>query len=429
MKLKNLLIAGLLLFFARTSSLGVLFNRVLTDLVNCAWSMFPSGGMVAHMLYAICEGKVFNTIVRLNSINMMDYFSRFEKSANLFFHHQAVFKNIAIGPFMWMVWRFNANISKIHCFASFPCSIFFSNKSSDEGFTYSKPHRFRNNFSFVPRNKAFFKMPIRFFHTAFIIALLLVSNQTDSGAADQWDKSSPLGTTQASDIDLNIGANNSSLDRLLSNYRQGAYPYSTGSVNGFSVSAGDLTISNSDGSSRRLRSNPTATPVTWSQMDSGPGDSVSTVYHVYAIADSATDATWTVKISTSSTAPATTTYYRRLGSFYNNSAGTIEIGGIIVMYSGFVSAIPPGYLLCDGTNGTPDLRDKFIFGAGGVASTNDSGGSAITGTGSSVSMITGTKGFDAQADGGSGPGATTSHSHTFMPAYYTLCFVQKIGVE
>src|SRR4030042_5874426 len=37
--------------------------------------------------------------------------------------------------------------------------------------------------------------------------------------------------------------------------------------------------------------------------------------------------------------------------------------GIIVMWHGLLSAIPSGWLLCDGTNGTPDLREKFPKGA------------------------------------------------------------------
>lgn len=36
--------------------------------------------------------------------------------------------------------------------------------------------------------------------------------------------------------------------------------------------------------------------------------------------------------------------------------------GLIVMWSGLLSAIPTGWLLCDGTNGTPDLLAKFIKG-------------------------------------------------------------------
>jgi microcystin-dependent protein len=45
--------------------------------------------------------------------------------------------------------------------------------------------------------------------------------------------------------------------------------------------------------------------------------------------------------------------------------GNADIGnfkGIIVMWSG--SNIPSGWALCDGTNGTPDLRGRFVLGSG-----------------------------------------------------------------
>lgn len=38
--------------------------------------------------------------------------------------------------------------------------------------------------------------------------------------------------------------------------------------------------------------------------------------------------------------------------------------GIVCLWSGAIVDIPAGWQLCDGTNGTPDLRDKFIIGAG-----------------------------------------------------------------
>jgi hypothetical protein len=38
--------------------------------------------------------------------------------------------------------------------------------------------------------------------------------------------------------------------------------------------------------------------------------------------------------------------------------------GIIVMWSGSMEEIPLGWSLCDGTKGTPDLRDRFVIGAG-----------------------------------------------------------------
>lgn len=59
--------------------------------------------------------------------------------------------------------------------------------------------------------------------------------------------------------------------------------------------------------------------------------------------------------------------------------------GIITMWSGSIAAIPSGWVLCDGTNGTPDLRDRFIVGArqdeGGVAKTNVTGTLSVNGDG------------------------------------------------
>ena len=42
--------------------------------------------------------------------------------------------------------------------------------------------------------------------------------------------------------------------------------------------------------------------------------------------------------------------------------GAIPIGGII-MWSGSIATIPTNYALCNGSNGTPDLRNRFIIGA------------------------------------------------------------------
>lgn len=53
----------------------------------------------------------------------------------------------------------------------------------------------------------------------------------------------------------------------------------------------------------------------------------------------------------------------------------IPVGGII-MWSGSVASIPTGWALCNGQNGTPDLRDRFIVGAGSTYSPNDVGGVA-----------------------------------------------------
>jgi len=54
--------------------------------------------------------------------------------------------------------------------------------------------------------------------------------------------------------------------------------------------------------------------------------------------------------------------------------GTIPIGGII-MWSGAIASIPTGWALCNGSSGTPDLRDRFIVGAGSGYSVGNTGGS------------------------------------------------------
>jgi len=47
---------------------------------------------------------------------------------------------------------------------------------------------------------------------------------------------------------------------------------------------------------------------------------------------------------------------------------------VIVMWSGAINGIPTGWALCDGTNGTPDLRDRFVVGAGNEYMVGDTGG-------------------------------------------------------
>lgn len=49
----------------------------------------------------------------------------------------------------------------------------------------------------------------------------------------------------------------------------------------------------------------------------------------------------------------------------NARLAALEAGarGLICAWSGAIADIPPGWALCDGRNGTPDLRDKFVVGA------------------------------------------------------------------
>jgi len=75
------------------------------------------------------------------------------------------------------------------------------------------------------------------------------------------------------------------------------------------------------------------------------------------------------------------------------SAPAIPSGGII-LWSGSTGSIPATWFLCDGTNGTPDLRNSFIVGAGSSYAVNATGGSADaivvshTHTATSTSVVT-----------------------------------------
>jgi hypothetical protein len=59
----------------------------------------------------------------------------------------------------------------------------------------------------------------------------------------------------------------------------------------------------------------------------------------------------------------------------NTSTGTTIPTGMISLWYGSIGSVPLGWYLCDGTNGTPDLRDRFVVGAGSTYSVAATGGS------------------------------------------------------
>lgn len=62
-------------------------------------------------------------------------------------------------------------------------------------------------------------------------------------------------------------------------------------------------------------------------------------------------------------------------TFVNDTSYFVPVG-MIMIWSRGTDSIPTGWALCNGDNGTPDLRDRFIVGAGGAYSTGTTGGSA-----------------------------------------------------
>jgi len=159
------------------------------------------------------------------------------------------------------------------------------------------------------------------------LLLILILSTCNVYAANQWRKGTGedviLGTENISDIDT-VSFQNivDPLDRLLSNYRDGVeVAYASSST--ITVSAGEIICSNAAGTVRLMVKNTSATTVDWTDLDTG-AEQASTTYYLYAIVTNTTDATFTVKISASSTTPSGVTYYKRIGSFYNDSSSNIS---------------------------------------------------------------------------------------------------------
>ena len=125
------------------------------------------------------------------------------------------------------------------------------------------------------------------------------------------------------------------------------------------------------------------------------------------------------------------------------AAGGIPTG-VIVMWSGSVASIPSGFVLCDGNNSTPDLRDRFIVGAkqddSGTAKTNITGSLSQTGGATTDSIsFNATTGYETVASNASSAfngaqgGSRDRHTHTVsasmtvdtLPPYFALAFIMK----
>ena len=117
--------------------------------------------------------------------------------------------------------------------------------------------------------------------------------------------------------------------------------------------------------------------------------------------------------------------------------------GVIVMWSGAIASVPSGWSLCNGSNGTPDLRNRFVLGAGSSYAVGATGGEVMhtltidempAHTHSYVMPPTGRDnmsrddlnhqfGWNSNSTTGSTGG---SQPHNNMPPYYALAYIMKL---
>ncbi len=153
------------------------------------------------------------------------------------------------------------------------------------------------------------------------LAILLTFGVNAFGS-DQWEKIRFADDDLISVAPSLMRINNEAIDRLLKNYREGtSLKYKDADT--VTIEAGDIVCSNAGETIRRLRSNAADLDVDFTDLDTG-AEAGSTTYYVYAVAD-VDEVGFTAMISLSSSAPTGATYYKRLGSFYNNSGSDVTL--------------------------------------------------------------------------------------------------------
>ena len=141
--------------------------------------------------------------------------------------------------------------------------------------------------------------------------------------------------------------------------------------------------------------------------------------------------------------------------------GNAFVAGMIMLWSGSSASIPSGWLLCDGTSSTPDLRNRFVVGAGSTYAVGATGGSAdavvvshthtatVTDPGHShtpspstnfLRALGGSNGSNSGSNwrndtltiGSATTGITVANStegvsgtNANLPPYYALCYIMK----
>ena len=131
-----------------------------------------------------------------------------------------------------------------------------------------------------------------------------------------------------------------------------------------------------------------------------------------------------------------------VGTVDGKDVGAMEPSGMITLWSGAISAIPTGWVLCDGANSTPNLTDRFVIhadaDAAGTRNVGDTGG-AMTHTNTiaetaahthTVAVNDGTTGAGAANSNAAGAtfntgSAGSGNAHAILNKFHALAYIMK----
>lgn len=107
--------------------------------------------------------------------------------------------------------------------------------------------------------------------------------------------------------------------------------------------------------------------------------------------------------------------------------------GMIILWYGAIGDIPSGYVLCDGNNDTPDLRNCFVIGAGDTYAVGANGGAVnhnhpFTGDGHTHTMQAEgnlESGVGYQLETGTENATGTTNNASTLPPYHALAYIMK----
>ena len=106
---------------------------------------------------------------------------------------------------------------------------------------------------------------------------------------------------------------------------------------------------------------------------------------------------------------------------------------MICLWYGSIVNIPAGYVICDGNNATPDLRNKFVIGAGDTYAVDATGGAAVhthtfTGDGHTHNISAGVSigdGANYKNVTDSSQATGTTDNGSTLPPYHSLAYIMK----